>query len=497
MKDFKPPAIGVTVQYPNGGRIEQEIGKRRIEWSVGDLVSVFRRLELKLLCLMHVGGDGQLHVVDFAPRDDEHLRSVLLFGERADGSSIFKGLGIDPKRSDIVLHPRIDTAFVEPFSEVPAMAVLCDHYGRNGLLLPVSPQTILRRAAERFREATGGAELWSLGEVEYFAGSVASASLQPHELRYHAWVEEGGYHAVEPSALFANLRRKTLSVLQDIGVAVKYAHGEVGLIPPSDETSGVTWEQHEIELALAPIDEAADALVLTQYVLANVAKQLHIAVSFAPMLLPGHAGSGLHQHVSVVRDDIHLPHVTDDGIMSDSTLWLVGGLLELGGALMCVGNRVEDSFLRLTQGKEAPRGVFWGYYNRGSMIRLPVQVIRRERGSSEFPVTPATVEYRLGDGSAFPHLLLAGIAQAATYATTIPRDTLLDRVIAGASSQSDAIAAVGIVAQRSSSAVQPSPVPLTMAQVAAELKRCQVHLCQGGVFPEETMHAISAALLEA
>jgi glutamine synthetase len=209
------------------------------------------------------------------------------------------------------------------------------------------------------------------------------------------------------------------------------------LIPPSDETSGVTWEQHEIELALAPNDEAADALVLAQYVLANVAKQLHIAVSFALMLLPGHAGSGLHQHVSVVCDDIHLPHVTDDGIMSDLTSWLVGGLLELGRALMCVGNRVEDSFLhflRLTQGKEAPKGIFWGYYNRGSMIRLPVQVIRRERGSSEVPVTPATVEYRLGDGSAFPHLLLAGIAHAATYATTIPRDTLRDRVVAGASS---------------------------------------------------------------
>jgi len=372
------PREGVRVQHPCGGKIEAELDKPRNLWTCDDLITVFRRLNLKLLCLMHVGGDGQLRVLDFAPSGNNHLKDILLHGERCDGSSIFKGLGIDSRRSDIVLQPRLNTAFIEPYSNIPAMAILCDHYDRNGRLLSVSPSTIVRRAAERFSEATDGAELWSLGEVEYFVGSDVSTTFQKHELRCHDWAEEGGYHAVSPTALFVDLRRKAICTLAGIGVAVKYAHGEVGLISPSEATKGMTWEQHEIELALAPLVEAADALVLTEWVLSSLAKQMHLAISFQPMLLKGHAGSGLHQHMSVVKNGVHLPHVNqEDGMMSDSTSWLISGLLELGGSLMCVGNRTEDSFARLTQGSEAPKGAFWGYFNRGSMIRLPVQVVNR------------------------------------------------------------------------------------------------------------------------
>jgi glutamine synthetase len=451
---------------------------------------------------MHVGGDGQLRVLDFAPSSNKHLKDVLLHGERADGSSIFNGLGIDTRKSDIVLHPRIETAFIEPFSEIPAMAVLCDHYDRDGRLLSVSPSTIVRRAAERFKEASNGAELWSLGEVEYFVGSDVSKTFQKHELRCHDWAEEGGYHAVSPTALFLELRRKAICTLADIGVPVKYAHGEVGLISPSDATKGMTWEQHEIELALAPLVQAADGLVLTEWVLSSLAKEMHLAISFRPMLLQGHAGSGLHQHMSVVCNGVHLPHVNrDDGMMSDSTSWLVSGLLELGGALMCVGNRTEDSFLRLTQGSEAPKGVFWGYFNRGSMIRLPVQVVSRRESENDDEivtvVTPATVEYRLGDGSAFPHLLLAGIAQAATLGASMPREMRMRRIAAGAASESDARAVSHDHDLTSDgSSFEPAPVPLSMPEVARELEHCQAQLCAGGVFPKETMQAIRATLLK-
>lgn len=497
MINFGAPTDGVRAQRPCGSKLEAQIEKKREEWTVDDLISVYRHLDLKLLCLMHVGGDGQLRVLDFAPSSDRQLKNVLLYGERCDGSSIFSGLGIDSRRSDIVLRPRLSTAFIEPFSDIPAMAILCDHYSRNGYLLPISPSIIVRRAAERFHEATG-AELWSLGEVEYFVGSDVSTTFQKFELQSHNWVEEGGYHAVSPAALFVDLRRKAICTLAEMGIPVKYAHGEVGLISPSKESKDMTWEQHEIELALAPLVEAADALVLTEWVLSSIAKQMHLVISFQPMLLRGHAGSGLHQHMSVVFNGEHLPHVNHDGTMSDSTSWLVSGLLELGGALMSVGNRTEDSFVRLTQGREAPKEVRWGYFNRGSMIRLPVQVVSREDDDGNEKVTvitPATVEYRLGDGSAFPHLLLAGIAQAATLGASIPKEVRMRRIIAGAASESDA-RAVSNNHVKVNSSFSPAPVPLSMTQVANELEECQPELCAGDVFPKETMQAIRATLLK-
>jgi len=74
---------------------------------------------------------------------------------------------------------------------------------------------------------------------------------------------------------------------------------------------------------------------------------------------------------------------------------------------MAFGNRGGGSFVRLSQAKEAPNAIIWGDADRTALVRLPI-VARTEDGR---PVTPATVEFRLPDGSAHPHLLLAGVAQ--------------------------------------------------------------------------------------
>lgn len=116
---------------------------------------------------MHIGGDGWLKTLDFAPRDRAHLQDILLGGERADGSSIFAGMGIPTGQSDIVLRPRIESAFIDPFSTMPTLVLMCQHFGRDGKPLPESPDTILNNAY-RHAMATTGVDLYALGEVEYY-----------------------------------------------------------------------------------------------------------------------------------------------------------------------------------------------------------------------------------------------------------------------------------------------------------------------------------------
>ena len=89
-------------------------------------------------------------------------------------------------------------------------------------------------------------------------------------------------------------------MLAEIGVPVKYGHSEVGYVPAA-EADGVIWEQHEIELGLAPLPAAADAVVLTQWVLRNLAHRAGMRCSFDPILRRGHAGTGLHFHFSPVQ----------------------------------------------------------------------------------------------------------------------------------------------------------------------------------------------------
>src|SRR5512141_3344657 len=93
----------------------RHIRKPAPEWSVDDISSFVHERGIRVLSLMHVGGDGWLKTLDFVPRDAVHLADVLTGGERADGSSLFGDLGIPVDASDIVIRPRLSSAFVDPF----------------------------------------------------------------------------------------------------------------------------------------------------------------------------------------------------------------------------------------------------------------------------------------------------------------------------------------------------------------------------------------------
>jgi glutamine synthetase len=441
-----PAAVVRSVAHRPASRLARRLGKSA--WTVDDLLDLVEQDGIRSVGLMHVGGDGWLKSLDFVPMTRGHLRETLLGGERADGSSLFADAGIKAGASDIMLRPRIETAFLDPFAEQPTLMVMCQHLDREGRPLTVSPDTIVHRAYDRLR-ATCGVDLHALGEVEYFLG-------RPSQEGEPYGSDDRGYHATTPFVFGAELRRVAMAHLADLGVAVKYGHSEVGWM----ETDGVTWEQHEIELALAPLPRAADAVLLTQWVLRNLAHQRGWQCSFEPVVRAGHAGSGLHFHLSPVRDGEHLGGGTGADDFAPEALWLIAGLVQAGGALMAWGNRRASSFVRLNQGKEAPEEITWGRFNRHALVRLPIQA-RSADGSFE---TPPTIEFRLPDGSVHPHLLLAGVAQA----------------MLGARSEHDVLAIVR--ASEAGKAIDAAALPLDRADVAVQLDEHRGWFEADGVF---------------
>jgi glutamine synthetase len=448
-----------------GQGLATEIGRARAAWTIDDLVSIARSRDVRVLSLMHVGGDGWLKTLDFVPQSEQHLRDIIGGGERADGSSLFRGMGIPSGASDIVLRPRVDSAFLDPFAPLPTLVLLCDHMGRDGAPLPQSPNTILRRAIDHLQETTG-VELWALGEVEYFLGK------RWDETDIYG-ADDRGYHATSPFVFGEGLRRRALATLADIGVGVKYGHAEVGYIE-AKETQGVIWEQHEIELALRPLARAADDILLTQWVLRNLAHQSGMRCTMDPMMREGHAGNGLHFHLVPVVDGDAVPVSDDDGQLSDPARWLIGGLVQLGGALMAFGNRQRGSFARLRQAKEAPSAIVWGRYDRSALIRLPV-VASNAQGQ---PVTTPTIEFRLPDGSALPHLLLAGAAVAMAHGrSTDALDALLERTKTGDGKQESG-----------------EKIPRNFGEVADAITRHRAALEGGAAFPTAIVDHLLAEL---
>jgi glutamine synthetase len=448
-------------------RLARLIGKSSDRWTVDDLVEVVGRLGIRLVSLMHVGGDGWLKTLDFVPRDLPHLREVLSFGERADGSSLFGSMGVQVTASDVVLRPRLSTAFVDPFASFPTLVVFCGHLGRDGAPLPESPDTIVRKAYDRL-QAELGVELQALGEVEYFLGK------RPDETDIYGATERG-YHASSPFVFGEPLRRRAMVMLAEIGIPVKYGHSEVGYIQP-DEADARIWEQHEIELSLQPLPLAADSVLITQWLLRNLAHKAGWRCSFDPILRKGHAGSGLHFHLSPVIDGVHQKHSTPDGKLDGVARWLIAGLGQHAGALMAFGNRAANSFVRLVQAKEAPSRVTWGRYNRRALIRLPIVATDGEGKS----VSPETVEFRLADGSAHPHLLLAGIAQAMIAGRSFENiEAMLE--------QTSALVQKGSAAQ---------PVPRSFIEVADALREVRASFEAGGVFPTHVIDRTIDALAQ-
>ncbi len=481
----RPGVAGSAAAGPQdmpGGQLERMLQKPRASWTEDDLIRLVTDRGIRLVTLMHVGGDGWIKTLDFVPESRAHLADILTGGERADGSSLMSGL--TRGASDIVLRPRLETAFLDPFSPFPTLALLGAHFDRESEPLAQSPDTIVHRAYERVR-AELGVDLWALGEVEYFLGKRAAAEDM-------TVVEERGYHASSPFVFGEALRREALVLLADMGVATKYGHSEVGIIDsrPSD---GMVWEQHEIELLLAPLPRAADSVVLTRWVLQNLAQRQGFQCAFAPVVREGHAGNGLHFHFSPRVDGEHMGGMDEDGSMSPSAQWLIGGLVQLGGALMAFGNRDQTSFLRLLQGKEAPTSVTWGRYDRQALVRLPIVALRADGR----PVTPPTIEFRLPDGSAHPHLLLAGIAQAMIQGN---RTEALEAILQATASGRKSGSVKG--AARGTGPVAAGPAPAApdaawsvahrAAEVAAALRSHRQVFEAGGVFPSGLIDTLLA-----
>jgi glutamine synthetase len=448
------------------GSLSRQVVDLRRAWSPTEMARFAAEHQLWSVGLMHVGGDGGLKVLDFVARSEGHLVDILEGGERADASSLFPELRGPGRRSDVMLRPRIETAFVDPFAPRPALAVLCGHVQPDGSALPVSPDTIVRLAASRVHADTG-IDLWAHGEVEFFVGRpVADGDV--------AAASDDAYQAAAPLVFGERFRRRAHALLTEMGVPVKYAHSEVGHIPPS-APGDLVWEQHEVELALAPLPEAADAVLLTRWVLGRLAHEAGWACSFDPIVTVGHAGNGLHFHFSPVRDGRHLPCLAAGEEITEEGGWLVGGLVLTAAGLMAFGNRHPRSFDRLTGGREVPQRIAWGISDRQALVRIPV-VPQTPDGRQ---TAPPTVELRLPDGAAQPHFLLAGAAAAFLRGRAVPD---LQRLLAG--TRSGGVAPLA------------RPLPANTAEIAAALDAdCAVYTGPG-IFPESMIDRTVARLLD-
>ena len=394
----------------NPNKLVQYLDKPAEDFTKKDIIKFVEKNNIRMLNFRYIGGDGRLKTLNFVINSKAHLDHILSTGERVDGSSLFSY--IDASSSDLYVVPRYKTAFVNPFTETPTLDLLCSYYTSEGKPLPSSPENIIKRAHKMLKEKTGFT-FEALGELEYYLLS---------EVDYiYPIIEQKGYHESHPFSKWGAIRREAMKVISEMGGKIKYGHAEVGNIIHDD----IEMVQHEIEFLPASVEEAADQLVLAKWAVREVAYKYELEVSFAPKIIVGHAGSGLHVHARLVKDDKNM--MVDGSGLSDTAKKLIAGFLKLSPSLTAFGNTVPTSFLRLVPHQEAPTSICWGDRNRSVLVRVPLgwlgvdNMIRDanpkepEDESGHVRMNTQTVELRSPDGSANVHQLLAGMTVAALY----------------------------------------------------------------------------------
>lgn len=379
------------------------------EFTRYDIIRYIEENNIEQVNFHYVGGDGRMRTLNFVITSRQYLESIFSTGERVDGSSLFSF--VDASSSDLYVIPRFRTAFLNPFSEVPTVDLFCSYYTKNGTPLENAPENILRKAHEHFQKTTG-CKIKALAELEYYI----KASKEENE-RYPN-VDQKGYHQATPFAKFEHIRVEAMRLLGKCGCKIKYAHSEVG----NFTTDYHYYEQHEIEFDPFNVEEAATQLILAKWILRNIAFEYDVDITWAPKISAGKAGSGLHIHYMIVDQNGENVMIENEKL-SPIALKSIAGLLKHSKSLTAFGNTVPTSYLRLVPHQEAPTNICWGETNRSALVRIPlgwvlktemVKDANRPYEISDVPYIPGkqTAEFRVPDGSADIHHLLAGMIMA-------------------------------------------------------------------------------------
>jgi glutamine synthetase len=263
--------------------------------------------------------DHDIKIVDLRFMDMPGLwQHVSVPAHRLTEQSFEEGFGFDGSsirgfqaihESDMLAVPDPDTAFVDMFTEVPTLAIICnvmdpvtkERYGRD-------PRGIAQRAESYLQYSKIADTAYFGAEAEFFIfddvrfdqrancgyyyldsveGAWNSGREEKPNLGYKPRHKEG-YYPCPPHDHFQDLRSEMVLNLERAGMIVEAHHHEVA-----------TGGQTEIDIKFDSLTRSADNIVVYKYVVKNTAVKRGHTVTFMPKPLFGDNGSGMHCHQSL------------------------------------------------------------------------------------------------------------------------------------------------------------------------------------------------------
>ncbi|MBS1674285.1 MAG: glutamine synthetase [Actinobacteria bacterium] len=319
------------------------------------------------------------------------LKSVAIAPAEVEGA-FAEGIGFDGSaiegltrtfESDLLAQPDPTTFQILPWrGEIdPTARMFCDLTTTDGRPAVADPRHVLKRTLAKAADA--GFTFYTHPEIEFYL--LKSSQFGPEG---PVPVDSAGYFDNVPGGTAHDFRRRSVRMLEDLGISVEYSHHEGG---PG---------QNEIDLRYADALTMADNIMTFRTVVKEVAIEQGVYATFMPKPLSNHPGSGMHTHMSLFEGDTNAFY--EEGAqyqLSRTGRQFIAGLLRHANEIAAVTNQFVNSYKRLWGGDEAPSFVTWGHANRSALIRVPMY--KPNKGQS------TRIEYRALDSAANPYLAYA------------------------------------------------------------------------------------------
>ncbi len=341
----------------------------------------------KVIDLIH---ENDIKMVDFKMVDiNGQYRHVTIAAQDFTEEVMENGIGFDAsnygyavvEKSDMVFIPDPDTAFIDPFCEIPTLSMTVNAMiidSPKNRPLAQYPRNIVAAAEQYMRDLGIADTMMILPEFEFYVFDDVEWNVQPNLIRvavdanqahWNSGVDGFGnvvakqknYHVAKPFDVTYEMRSEMCLLMEEAGIAINYHHPEVG-------SAG----QFEIEPKLGEMSKMADATMMIKYIIHNVARKYGKSATLMPKPVMGEAGSGMHVHMLLLKDGE--PVFSDDNgysHLSDTAHYFIGGLLTHIASLCALTNPSTNSFKRLVPGFEAPVTVGYATSNRSAVIRIP------------------------------------------------------------------------------------------------------------------------------
>ena len=417
--------------------------------------------------------EEDIKMVDFMMIDlNGRWRHLTIPADRFDEDTLRNGIGFDGsnygfapvEKSDMVFVPDLSTAYIDPFMEIPTLAMIGDVYVISvpeNYRFDQDPRNVAKHA-EEYLKNTGIADEMIIGpEFEFHVFDHISYSTEPHQSGFkidagqadwnkndeednlgYKMPHKGGYHMAPPQDVLYDFRSRVTMLMENQGIKVKYHHHEVG--GPG---------QLEIEVEFGSVTEMADKTMMTKYLIKNQAIAEGRTATFMPKPL--------------FKDGKPLFY-DENGYsqLSDTAMYFMGGILKHIKALCAFTNPSTNSFKRLVPGYEAPVTIGFATANRSSVIRIPAYA--KDPDKKRF-------EVRNPDGTCNPYYAYAAILMAGIDGIK----NKMDPVEAGFGPYD-----FNLYTLSDQDKVKIKSLPKTLDEALDELEKDNEFLTESGVFPE-------------